>query len=302
MVRFVSQCGEAGGGAPEPRIICSERQGEERQQAGGPLRQFTVVLLLFVHATVVAGQEPNTGAADALSTTHPSTAEWTACDPMNLPGCEFVQLSGDPSLGPSVFLLRTRPLDEVRFMYHRHTNESLVVIEGTLLIVDGEGRETELGPGSFMHVPARSVHGTRCLSEPECVWYEFRDAPFDIVWALESLPQVSLAEADLEPVALTPELGAELVGRYVAGADTIEVIRAGDHIRFKTLFWRTYDLVHVGDRLFALGVYGPDGVETIAGPGARVRFVQEEGRIRSLELLLIQSGEVNFTAERLRNP
>lgn len=44
----------------------------------------------------------------------------------------------------------------------------------------GEDAPAEMGPGTYWHVPAGSVHKTGCVSEEPCLFYTHGDEKWDI--------------------------------------------------------------------------------------------------------------------------
>ncbi len=66
---------------------------------------------------------------------------------------------------------------------HTHTNAySGVVIKGIMTNpFEGEENPPEMGPGSYWHVPAGSVHATACVSKEPCEFYFHSDGLFDFI-------------------------------------------------------------------------------------------------------------------------
>ena len=65
--------------------------------------------------------------------------------------------------------------------WHTHTvTYHGVVIKGTMTNpFKGENNPPQMGPGSYWHVPALSVHATACVSKTPCEFYFYADGPFD---------------------------------------------------------------------------------------------------------------------------
>lgn len=83
------------------------------------------------------------------------------------PGVQIAPLQGDPSKGPSHFLLKfaggfSAPL------HHHSANHYVTVVTGTLaLMVDGT--EHKFGPGSYFAFSGKKKHTTRCEPGADCV-------------------------------------------------------------------------------------------------------------------------------------
>jgi quercetin dioxygenase-like cupin family protein len=82
-------------------------------------------------------------------------------------GIQIAAVEGDPSKGPSHFLLKfaagfAAPL-------HHHTaNHFGTVVSGTL-VLSVDGKEQRLPPGSFFSFSSQAPHATRCEAGAECV-------------------------------------------------------------------------------------------------------------------------------------
>ena len=69
------------------------------------------------------------------------------------------------------------------FVTPMHTHSGAyhgVVIRGVMTNpFKGEDQPPSMGPGSYWHVPAGSVHATACISNAPCEFYFHADSPFD---------------------------------------------------------------------------------------------------------------------------
>lgn len=64
---------------------------------------------------------------------------------------------------------------------HTHSKDvKLVVISGTIVHGDKDGKITKLGPGSYLFVPANLQHTTACDQGSECLFYEEQPGEFDL--------------------------------------------------------------------------------------------------------------------------
>ena len=231
----------------------------------------------------------------------PDSASWTACDPVDPSGCQVTLLYRDPSTGGAQYLLRTPPGAEIRGrVLHRRMNEAQLVVQGTFEVRVGDEDPRALHPGSYLFIPAGTVHGGRCVSDDACMWYEVHDGPLDMVRVEVPLAEVPPDRVDVEPVAMDPATAARLVGRYLAGNDTIEVSLASGRPRLETGFWKAYDLVPVRGGRWVMGVFDGDELVSIAGPRARIEVTYEDADVRSLRLVLMPEERLEFEAERIR--
>lgn len=114
------------------------------------------------------------------------------------------------------------------------------------------------------------------------------------------LPEVSAADLGEAMVDLDPSERGRFVGTYALGSDTMTVSVRDGRLRLRTGFWPPYDLVHLGDDVFAMGVYEGGELVRIAGPRARIHFVPTGDRAHALRLVLLPEGRVDFEAPRIR--
>ena len=95
----------------------------------------------------------------------PSELKWTA-DPKR-PGTAMALAEGDPSKGPAHFYLKY----EKGFVGgpHHHTNDhGGWILQGTV-ILELDGTDTKLPPGSFYFVRGNKIHVAKCDAGAECV-------------------------------------------------------------------------------------------------------------------------------------
>ena len=98
-------------------------------------------------------------------------ARWVPIDSTRPDGAAMAVLRGDPTTGPSAFLLR---LVKGAGRLHVHTSDyHLIVLEGTMTHWGAGVRESDAPPlarGSFWFQPGNEPHGDSCLSD-QCVMY-----------------------------------------------------------------------------------------------------------------------------------
>jgi anti-sigma factor ChrR (cupin superfamily) len=118
-------------------------------------------------------------AADAVKpvTMTPDQLKWVPNPAAT--GVMMATLWGDPAKGPFGAFNKftagfTAPL-------HTHTaNTRLVVVSGTMAMVDAGGKETKFPPGSFYTQPNTFPHVTKCLAGSDCVVFIEADAKWDL--------------------------------------------------------------------------------------------------------------------------
>ena len=111
---------------------------------------------------------------------HFADLQWEA---IPLPGSsctsEVARLHLDPATQAAQMLIRTP--DNCHVPRHWHTaNESVVVITGTF-IMECDGKEEALGPGSFGYIPGKMIHQA-WTKDGESLLYVAVDAAWDVNW------------------------------------------------------------------------------------------------------------------------
>jgi quercetin dioxygenase-like cupin family protein len=66
-------------------------------------------------------------------------------------------------------------------MHTHSTDIRIIVVSGTIITGDPEGKETRLGPGSYRFTPAGYKHMTSCAEGAECLLYEEMPGEFDLI-------------------------------------------------------------------------------------------------------------------------
>jgi len=101
-------------------------------------------------------------------------------EPMN-PMIKMAPAYGDRSKGGHGTFGQFAP----NFMTPFHTHSGAydgVVIRGVMTNpFAGEDNPPKMGPGSYWHVPANSVHATACVSDTPCEFYFHADKAFDFI-------------------------------------------------------------------------------------------------------------------------
>ncbi len=106
----------------------------------------------------------------------------SVCD--GLPGCDLILLEGDPSSGPTQWLIRLRAGQAFPKHWH-NTAENMVSVRGALTFNFETGQRHTLRPGEYLHYPAGMIHWGQCEQFEDCLFYVFNDQPYDIHLAQE---------------------------------------------------------------------------------------------------------------------
>jgi quercetin dioxygenase-like cupin family protein len=147
-----------------------------------PSRKMTKVFLCCATLVIILA---------AVASTHGQTAHHGIVTPLasaklaadGQPSCLKSALeNGDPSTGPSTFLLEGAPGCVVPA--HSHTaEEQLFVVSGDVLTgMDGMSDQT-LTAGGFAMMPGKAMHWFTCQSKSPCLMFVTFDRTYDITWA-----------------------------------------------------------------------------------------------------------------------
>lgn len=112
-------------------------------------------------------------------------------------------------------------------------------------------------------------------------------------------PVVSIQNLN-EPVALLHEDDIiRYAGEYVTDSDTVRITDERGKLRLVTSFWLPYDLIPLGDGVFAMGIYENGEFVNLVGPDARIRFIESDGRIESFRFVVLPEERIDFEAVRI---
>jgi quercetin dioxygenase-like cupin family protein len=111
-----------------------------------------------------------------------SEIKWTETTAVR--GAKMAVLWGDPKSG-GYGALKTIPAGEVlRAHTHTHDQRVLVLAGRVGLTIKGQPSK-ELGPGSYLFVPAGVEHTAECKAGAECTYFEEQDGPSDVKFAAD---------------------------------------------------------------------------------------------------------------------
>lgn len=111
-------------------------------------------------------------------------------------------VEGDPSKGPSTFVLRGTPGCDAPMHYHTPT-ERVVLVSGTAYLqMKGDPEVHLLKAGAYAVAPPKHPHHITCTGG--CEIYLFSDAAFDIHWVNDKGEEIPLAAAQKASKKLGP--------------------------------------------------------------------------------------------------
>jgi len=148
-----------------------------------PLR--LVVVLSLLAAAVVLAQAPAPAAPkppgmDEGQVVSLKDVKWTPVKPPLPAGVSVSPIAADPAPGGSIGYAKYTP--GLEFPMHWHSApEYTTVLSGTVRYTV-EGKTTEMGPGSYIVIPAKAKHSVTCLPASECVVITRRGGPTDYNW------------------------------------------------------------------------------------------------------------------------
>jgi len=89
--------------------------------------------------------------------------------------------TGDPTTGPSTFILKAPPGCVVPWHFHT-AEEQLIIISGTVLAEMGHHPPARLGPGGFAMMGGHMPHQFTCQGRSACLMVVAFDRAYDIYW------------------------------------------------------------------------------------------------------------------------
>ena len=137
---------------------------------------------LFILAAIAVTAPENTASTSEHKVISPSDLQWGDAPPSLPPGAKMAVLDGDPTK-PGPFTVRMKSPAGYRVPPHTHpTTERVTVISGSFRIGMGdkldEANAPELGPGSFVVMPAGMKHFA--MASAESIIQINSEGPFQI--------------------------------------------------------------------------------------------------------------------------
>ena len=95
------------------------------------------------------------------------------------PAISMAPVYGDRATGPHGTIGTFVPIFVTPFHTHSGAYHGVVISGLMTNPFEGEENPPVMGPGSYWHVPANSVHATACVSATPCVFYFHAESGFD---------------------------------------------------------------------------------------------------------------------------
>jgi len=148
------------------------------------LLRVVVVLSLLATAIVLAQAAapaaPKPPGMDEMQVVILKDVKWTPAKPPLPSGVSVSPIAADPAPGGSIGYAKYTPGLEFPMHWHSAT-EYTTVLSGTVRYTV-EGKTTEMGPGSYIVIPAKAKHSVVCLPASECIAMTRRAGPTDYNW------------------------------------------------------------------------------------------------------------------------
>jgi quercetin dioxygenase-like cupin family protein len=140
------------------------------------MRKSLKALLVLIAGSSVVSQ---TLASNAATSTYIPAAEakWSPVPCMD--GIQISVLEGDPSKGPSHFMLKFTP--GFAAPLHHHTADHFGTVVAGTLVLTSDGKEQKLPAGSFFAFSGKKPHMTKCEAGAACVLSMDVRAKWDVV-------------------------------------------------------------------------------------------------------------------------
>ncbi len=156
-------------------------------RSGKWISGFVCLAIGAVAAISIGADAPKTDAAKSKSAMHAAASPvvWPAADLKWVDGAgapagvKMAVLWGDPAKGPHAAFHKF----PAGFKAPLHTHSAQlrsVVVSGTIIHGEEDGKETRLGPGSYLMDPPSEKHTTACDAASECVMFVEANGKFDI--------------------------------------------------------------------------------------------------------------------------
>ena len=104
--------------------------------------------------------------------------KWT---PAGVPGVSTAAVQGDMAKGPSHFYLKY-DAGFVAPLHHHSPDHYVTVVSGTL-VLNVDGKDNVLTPGSYFELTGKAKHAARVEGKEACVMFIDARGPWDVVMA-----------------------------------------------------------------------------------------------------------------------
>ncbi len=96
-----------------------------------------------------------------------------------IPGVSTAAVQGDMKKGPSHFYLKYSS-GFVSPLHHHSPDHYVTVVSGTL-VLSADGKDTELGPGSYFALTGKMPHAARVVGDEDAVMFIDARGPWDVI-------------------------------------------------------------------------------------------------------------------------
>jgi len=144
-----------------------------------------VVVPSLLATAVVLAQAPAPAAPkppgmDEMQVVFLKDAKWTAAKPPITAGIMVALIAADPAPGGSLAYVKFPAGVALAEHWHSAAEYTLVLSGHQRLTV--EGKSSDLGPGDYIVIPAKTKHSAQCLPGSECILVTRRAGPTDYNW------------------------------------------------------------------------------------------------------------------------
>ena len=145
-----------------------------------------VCIIFPAYAQIKKQQEPMDASMQALFLTF-KDIKWEKIEPeLGDKSAEIAFLHTDPKTKATQLMIRIPPNTHVPRHWHT-ANETHTIISG-IFIMEGDGKRTELGAGSFNYMPSKMVHEAWTKPNEGTLLFITVDGAWDINWVNEQPP------------------------------------------------------------------------------------------------------------------
>jgi len=145
-------------------------------------------LLVSSVATIpVVAQAKGAGASVATAA---ADLKWN--DVPDAPGLKMAVVSGDPAKGAAHFFIKFAP-GFAAPLHHHSADHYVTVVAGTM-VMNIDGKDVKLPPGSYFSFSGKKSHMTKCDAGAECILFNDARGKWDVV--PEGAPKAEAKKAD----------------------------------------------------------------------------------------------------------
>jgi quercetin dioxygenase-like cupin family protein len=145
-----------------------------------PLRVVVVFSLLVTAVVLAQAPAAKPPGLDDAQVVSPKDAKWVAAKAPIPAGVMVSPIAADAAPGGSMGYAKYAPGASIPEHWHS-AGEYTTVLAGNMKI-NLDGKTYEMGPGSYVAIPAKTKHQVTCLPGNECMVITRRSGPVDYNW------------------------------------------------------------------------------------------------------------------------